>query len=186
MLFKRAESEFWYVRYRDASGKRVKRSTGTTDRREAEELEAKWRLEAREQRLWGTQPQRTFDELMLRYLKETKTIKRSAETDAWYAKALTAYFSGRVLSKLKRADIRGYIAKRRADGLKGGTINREIGLLSSAINRARVEWDWDIPNPSRACANRKAKGGGCFSRKRSSTRSLQLRRGTSERPSSPT
>lgn len=147
MLFKRAESEFWYVRYRDASGKRVKRSTGTTDRREAEELEAKWRLEAREQRLWGTQPQRTFDELMLRYLKETKTIKRSAETDAWYAKALTAYFSGRVLSKLKRADIRSYIAKRRADGLKGGTINREIGLLSSAINRARVEWDWDIPNP---------------------------------------
>lgn len=86
-------------------------------------------------------------ELMLRYLKETKTIKRSAETDAWYAKALTAYFSGRVLCKLKRADIRGYIAKRRADGLKGGTINREIGLLSSAINRARVEWDWDIPNP---------------------------------------
>jgi integrase len=144
MLFKRAESEFWYVRYRDAGGKRVKRSTGTTDRREAEELEAKWRLEAREQRLWGTQPQRTFDELMLRYLK---AIKRSAETDAWYAKALTAYFSGKVLAKLKRADIRGYIAKRRVDGLKGGTINREIGLLSSAINRARVEWDWDIPNP---------------------------------------
>ncbi len=147
MLFKRAESEFWYVRYRDAGGKRVKRSTGTTDRREAEELEAKWRLEAREQRLWGTQPQRTFDELMLRYLKETKTIKRSAETDAWYAKALTAYFSGRVLSKLKRADVRGYITRRKSDGVKGGTINREIGLLSSAINRARVEWDWDIPNP---------------------------------------
>ena len=81
MLFKRAESEFWYVRYRDASGRRVKRSTGTTDRREAEELEAKWRPEAREQRLWGTQPQRTFDELMLRYLKETKGDGQKSELE---------------------------------------------------------------------------------------------------------
>ena len=104
MLFKRAGSPFWYVRYRDGSGKRIKRSTGTSDRREAEELEAKWRLEAREQRIWGTQPRYTFDELMLRYLKETQDIKRSAETDAWYAKALTRYFSGKVLCKLKRSD----------------------------------------------------------------------------------
>ena len=27
------------------------------------------------------------------------------------------------------------------------TINRELGLLSSAINYARREWEWDIPNP---------------------------------------
>ena len=148
MLFKRAGSPFWYVQFRGASGGRVKRSTGTTDRREAEELEAKWRLEARQERLWGTQPRFTFDELMLRYLKETKSIKRSAETDAWFAKPLHRYFSGRVLSQLRRGDVRGYIERRKSDGLKGATINREIGLLSSAINRARVEWDWDVPNPA--------------------------------------
>lgn len=26
------------------------------------------------------------------------------------------------------------------------TINREIGLFSAAINYARKEWDWNIPN----------------------------------------
>jgi integrase len=29
-----------------------------------------------------------------------------------------------------------------------GTINCELGLLSAAINYARTEWDWDIPNPA--------------------------------------
>ena len=158
MLFKRAGSAFWYVRYRDASGKRVKRSTGTADRREAGELEGKWRLEARQQRLWGTQPRFTFDELMLRYLKETQGTKRSAERDAWTVKRLHPYFSGRVLNELKRADVRGYIASRRAAGVKGSTVNRELGLLSVALNRARLDWDWEIANPAQGMREPESEG----------------------------
>jgi hypothetical protein len=33
MLLKRAGSPFWYVRYGDAGGNRVRRSTGTTNRK---------------------------------------------------------------------------------------------------------------------------------------------------------
>ena len=158
MLFKRAGSPFWYVRYRDASGKRVKRSTGTTDRREAGELEGKWRLEARQQRLWGTQPRYTFEQLMLRYLRETQGAKRSAERDAWTVKRLQPFFSGRVLNELKRPDVRDYIALRRAAGVKGSTINRELGLLSAALNRARLDWDWEIPNPAQGMREPEAEG----------------------------
>jgi integrase len=158
MLFKRAGSLFWYVRYRDASGRRVKRSTGTTDRREAEELEGKWRLEAREQRLWGTQPRYTFDQLMLRYLEETHGTKRSAERDAWTVKRLHPYFSGKVLNELKRPDVRGYIVSRRSAGVKGATINRELGLLSAALNRARLDWDWDVPNPAQGMREPESEG----------------------------
>lgn len=158
MLFKRAGSAFWYVRFRDASGKRVKRSTGTTDRREAGELEGKWRLEARQQRLWGTQPRYTFDQLMLRYLEETQGTKRSAERDAWTVKRLQPFFTGRVLNELKRADVRGYIASRRAAGVKGSTVNRELGLLSVALNRARLDWDWEIPNPAQGMREPESEG----------------------------
>ena len=158
MLFKRAGSAFWYVRFRDASGKRVKRSAGTTDRREAGELEGKWRLEARQQRLWGTQPRYTFDQLMLRYLEETQGTKRSAERDAWTVKRLQPYFSGKVLNELKRPDVREYIVLRRADGVKGSTINRELGLLSSALNRARLDWDWEIPNPAQGMREAESEG----------------------------
>ena len=158
MLFKRAGSPCWYVRFRDASGRRVKRTTGTTDRREAEELEGKWRLESRQQRLWGIQPRFTFDQMMLRYLQETQGTKRSAERDAWTVKRLKPYFSGRVLNDLKRSDVRGYVASRTAVGVKGSTINRELGMLSSALNRARLDWDWDIPNPAQGMREREPEG----------------------------
>ena len=158
MLFKRAESAYWYVQYRDASGRAVKRSSGTTNRREAEELEGKWRLESRQQRLWGTQPRYTFDELMLRYLKETEGTKRSAERDAWTIKRLQPYFAGRVLNDLKRSDVRGYVLSRRKDGVKGSTINRELGLFSAALNVARLDWDWDIPNPAQGMREAEPEG----------------------------
>ena len=96
--------------------------------------------------MWGLQPAYTYDELMLRYLQEMSEKKR--ERDAWSAKQLQRFFSGRVLLKLKRADVREYIALRKSEGIKGATINREIGLLSAALNRARHEWDWEIPNPA--------------------------------------
>jgi len=96
--------------------------------------------------------------MMLRYLQETRGIKRSAERDAWSAKQLQRFFSGRVLSNMKRADVRQYIAMRKAEGITGGTINRELGLLSSALNRARQDWDWGIPNPAERMREREPEG----------------------------
>jgi integrase len=45
--------------------------------------------------------------------------------------------------------LRDYIAGRRKEGVDPGTINREIGLLSSVLNWARRELEWDVPNPAR-------------------------------------
>lgn len=148
MLFKRAGSPYWYVGLRDGSGNRVKRTTGTTSRQEAEELAAKWKLEARQQRLWGTQPSRTFDELMLAYVKATQGKRSNWSRDLYNLRRLQPVFTGRVLGDLKRSDVRRYIEQRKAQGIANATINREVGLLSSAINHARSEWDWDIPNPA--------------------------------------
>lgn len=148
MLFKRAGSPFWYVNYRDGSGIRVKRTTGTTDRQEAEDLAAKWKLEARQQRLWGTQPSRTFDELMLAYVKATQDKRSNWSRDLYNLRRLQPFFTGRVLGDLKRSDVRRYIEHRKSQGIANATINREVGLLSSAINHARREWDWDVPNPA--------------------------------------
>ena len=53
-----------------------------------------------------------------------------------------------MLQLLKRSDVRAYIAERKREGIANATINREVGLLSSAINYARREWDWEVPNPA--------------------------------------
>jgi integrase len=146
MVYRRDDSPVYWGSFTDASGKRVRRTTGTTDRREAEALESKWKLETHKVKHWDAPPSRTFDELMLPYFKATQGLKRSAGRDVTSLRNLMPYFTGRDLLTLKRSDIRGYIDKRREDGVMPATINKEIGLLSAAINYARREWDWDIPN----------------------------------------
>jgi integrase len=147
-LYQRGDSPYWWASYTDASGSRTRRSTGTTDRKEAEALLTKWRFEAHRGRQWGEQPSRTFDELMLAYLEGPSTEKR-CNRDRYSAKRLYPVFTGRELRTLTPADIRAYIDSRKEAGAEAGTINRELGLLSSAFNYAREEWGWDIPNPAK-------------------------------------
>ena len=146
MPYRRKRSSAWWVSYTDTSGTRVRRSTGTTDRKEAAALEAKWKLEAYRTRQWEEKPARTFDELMLAYLKATQNDKRDPQRDRDAARHLRGHFHGRDLMTLKAIDTRDYIAARRMV-VKAATVNRELCLLSSAINYARREWEWDIPNP---------------------------------------
>ena len=148
MPYRRNDSPIWWASYADPSGKRVRRSTETTDRKEAEALEVKWKLETFQSKHWGVEPSRTFDELMLVYLKATQQDKRDAERDTTSAKHLREAFSGRELSGLTVADIRSYIEQCRQKGIGPGTVNREVGLLSAAINYAQREWGWKIPNPA--------------------------------------
>ena len=153
-LYRRKGSPYWWVSFADSSGRRTRRSTGTAVRKEADALLAKWKLEAHRIRQWDEEPTRTFDELMLAYVKATSGEKRAAERDRYSLKRLYPFFTGRDLNDLGPADIRAYIDRRRSEGVSPGTINKEVGLLSSAINYARREWDWVIPNPA---ARRKLK-----------------------------
>ena len=157
-LYRRGDSSYWWASYTDASGRRTRRSTGTSDRKEADALLAKWRLESHRERQWGEQPSRTFDDLMLAYLEGPGADKRSRDRDRYSAKRLFPVFTGRELHTLTPVDVRAYIDGRRKDGAEPGTINRELGLLSSAINYARMEWDWDIPNPAQGRRLREPEG----------------------------
>jgi integrase len=146
MLYKRKGSPYWWAKYTDASGKRVRSSTGTTDKKEADVIEAKWKVEAHQKKFLGVEPSRTFDDLMLKYLKSVSGEKKAEERDGYVVKKLMPFFTDRDLGTLKRSDTRAYIDKRKADGMAAATINREIGLFSAAINYARRNWDWNIPN----------------------------------------
>jgi len=69
-------------------------------------------------------------------------------------KRLTPFFTGRDMAFLKASVVRAYINQRLGMQASPATINREISLLSAAINYACREWDWVIPNPA---AGRKLK-----------------------------
>jgi integrase len=149
-LFERPDSPYYWASYIDASGKRVRRSTGirksTEGRKEAEALLAKWRLEAHRAQHWDEQPPRLFEELMVGYLRAT-TDKRSHDKDIQRTRKLRRHLEGLELHDLSPATIRDYAATRRAEGVATSTVNRELALLSAAIGYANREWDWQLPNP---------------------------------------
>lgn len=146
MPFKRKDSPIWWVSFTDPSAKRVRRSTGTTNRKEAAAIEAKWKLDAFEQRYWSKQPERSFEEVVLGFLRENAD-KRSAHKDRQHTRQLWKSFSGTTMNGLTGADVRAHTARRREDGVSNATINRELEVLSAAINYANREWDWQLPNP---------------------------------------
>jgi integrase len=112
-------------------------------------LLAKWKLEAHQEKNWGKEPTRNFDELMLLYLDGPSARKRDKERDQYSAKQLYPFFTGRELNTLGAADVSAYIKQRTAAGIEPGTINKEVGLLSTAINWAKTELEWDVPNPAK-------------------------------------
>ncbi len=146
MPYRRKDSPVWWVSFTGPDGKRIRRSTGTTDRREAEAIEAKWKLEAFKAKQWDEKPGLSFEALVLEYLKAAAD-KRSAKRDRLSARILRGMFAGVDMATLQGSDIRAYIAKRKTEGVSNATINRELSFLSSAINFARRDLGYDLPNP---------------------------------------
>ena len=155
-LFERPDSPYWWASFTDSSGRPTRRSTGVRrdqdpDQAQAQAIRAQWVLEASLERRHGpaVMPEtHTFDELMLLYLQGPSRDKRSTERDTYSAKQLYPVFTGQVLETLNGSAIRHYIAGRQQDGVSNSTINKELGLFSAALNWARRELEWDIPNPA--------------------------------------
>lgn len=146
-VYRRPDSPFWWASYIDARGKRTRRSTGTQERKEAETLLAKWRLETHKETQWGELPAHSFDELMLEYLKATAGERRREDTVKMHVRRLRQSFAGLEMERLSAVEIAAFIRQRREDGVANATINRELEVLSAAISYAVREWEWRLPNP---------------------------------------
>ncbi len=143
-------SPYWWASFVER-GKRIRRSTGTPDLNEAKALEAKWRAQAYREQHWEVKPPRTFEEVMLEYLRDSAHL-RSIETLKMQTTILRRFFGGRDVGELTGQDIKSYTRWRREAGRANATINRELAALSSAINHCNKEWEWGLPNPVKADA----------------------------------
>ena len=147
-VYRDKRSKYWSASFTDESGTRVRRSTGTTDKRAAVRLRGKWEAEAWDKRVRGVEPDRSFEQVVVLYLNDTQDVKRSTATDRMRAKALAGYFpEGTLMNDLSSADVLGYVEYRQKDGIANKTINKELSLLSSAIKWVKQKYDWVLPNP---------------------------------------
>jgi integrase len=145
---RRGDSQYWWASYTDGSGKRIRRSTGTTSKREAINIRNKWLADEWTSSVKETEPDRTFEQLALLYLDGTATTKRSGDTDKKRFKQWAKYLPEKFLMNgFDGSDVLGYIALRSEAGVSNKTINKELSLMSTMIKWAKQRLEWNLPNP---------------------------------------
>lgn len=136
----RKRGKTWWVDITAPSGERVRRSTQTEDRREAQEYHDRLKAE-----LWRVdklkeQPRRTWDEAALRWLDEKAhkaTLGKDEETLRW----LQGILRGKILGTIDRALIDKIIKERKTGGVSSATVNRTLALVRSILKKC-IEWEW--------------------------------------------
>lgn len=149
-LFERSDSPYYWASFTDASGQRARRSTGirksNEGRREADALLSKWKMEVHQEKQWDREPSRSFEDVMVEYMQYAVRL-RSADTVKYFVRQLRTSFAGRAMENLRAADIADHKTRRMADGVSDSSINRELEVLSAAINHVRNKLEWNLPNP---------------------------------------
>ncbi len=131
----------WWVRFTTPSGERIRRSTGTADKRQAQEYHDRLKAEIWKIQRLGRKPKRTWEEAAVRWLKE-KAHKASLDADRMHLRWLDRPLRGLDLTAINRAVIDRLIETRRADGVANATVNRTLEVVRAILRKAVHEWEW--------------------------------------------
>jgi integrase len=130
-------------------GRQVRRSTGTADKRLAEAILGKVKVQIIEGKYFDKlrEDAKTFADLMDRYLTEHASRRAHYRRYVNMVTNLTHFFGNPKLGAVTPKTIVAFKNKRYADGVAPATINRELAVLKKAFNLACREWEWATDNP---------------------------------------
>ena len=159
-LIKRGNT--WHVHFFTPDGKRIRQSTGTVDKKEAQEFHDRLKASIWRTEQLGDKPDRTWQEAVIKYLEETD-YKASRDKDLQMLKWLNRFFRDKLLSDITRSEIQRVaqikcdeklVGRKRVGGIKGklvkgkikktekATVNRYLALIRAILNKAEQEWEW--------------------------------------------
>jgi len=145
-LFKRGQT--WWIRF-TYKGKQIRKSTETDDKKLAARIYHKVLGEVAEGKWFEKLPgeEKTFREMMEKYLNEYASKKVSEKSFRGYAKKPISYLGDYLLSEVTPKIINEYKTRRRNDDVGSASINRELATMKKAFNLAIKEWEWIEKNP---------------------------------------
>jgi len=146
MLYKRPNSSKWWTRFTKPDGQELRRSTGTQDKRQAEEFEAKLKADFWRQSRLGEKPIHTWQEAAVRWVSESD--KKSLSDDIGIIQQLDPHLGPLSLPEIDKAKIDGIIQTLRKSGLSPGRVNRITALIRAILRKAERQWDWLDRAPS--------------------------------------
>jgi integrase len=138
-LYRRGRS--WWTRFTTPTGKRIRRSTGTADKRQAQEYEdrlktAYWRAQRLKEK-----PRVRWEAAEARWLKE-KSHKATIAGDRAHLRWLDQYLAGKYLDEITRDLIDQITDVRLQDDVANATVNLVLATLRGVLRKAEREWGW--------------------------------------------
>jgi len=140
-LYRRNKSKIWWTRFTAPNGQRIRQSTGIENRLKAQEFEDRLKTELWRVHKLGDKPRRTWEEAVVRWLKET-SHKASHEDDKSHLRQLDRHLRGKYLEEVDRDTIDRITEVRQLDNVSNATVNRMLEVLRAVLRRACHEWEW--------------------------------------------
>lgn len=146
-LYKRPDSDVWWMDYRDPTGKRHRETTRTTIKKDAELVMAQVMAGVKAQRKVGTKAGYgpTLKEAYKEAMREYKPWRDSTDQKTINAnrKAVEGHFGEDTkLSAISRETIIGFVKAQREAGRAGSTINQRLSQLSVLFDEAVDNWGY--------------------------------------------
>lgn len=148
---KDSDSKIWHINFRTPDGKRIRQSTGTENKREAQELHDKLKAQYwREQKLseeFPIEPERyTWEKAVVRWINES-AHKRTLKNDVAIFRYLHEKFHALHLDEISKELIDSVRSDKKGTGVANGTVNRILALIRAVLKRAVEEWEWLEKSP---------------------------------------
>ncbi|EIZ77485.1 integrase family protein [Novosphingobium sp. Rr 2-17] len=130
----------YYVKLTAPDGTLIRHSTGTSDRKKAEEYHDRLKAELWDIARLKQKPKRTWDEAALRWLKE-KAHKKSYRDDVSRIRWFTKHLRGKRMDQVNRDMIDG-ILSRHLPNASDRTKDLYVALVRAIFRKAQREWEW--------------------------------------------
>jgi integrase len=140
-IYRRRDSRFWWIDVVLPNGRRIRQSSKTKERKEAEALVTKLKHDTYRESLLDVKPKRSWQEAVVRYLS-FKASLRDIEKQRRLCIKLDSHLGKLMLDEINGDAIWKICEGERKKGNKPATINRCLALVRSILRMAHYEWQW--------------------------------------------
>lgn len=133
--------KYWRIRITAPNGRRIQKSTRTTDKKQAQQLEAKITNDLWRHHKLGEKRQRTWKEAVIRWIKESAD-KKSIDEDRRILDWCDKYLGHLNLDQIDRDCLENMAISKEKEKVAPATVNRHLEVVRAIMRRAMREWEW--------------------------------------------
>ena len=137
----RKRGGIWWVDVVAPNGERVRRSAGTANKTLAQEFHDRLKSELWRIAYLGDTPRRTWNEAVVRWLKE-RSHKATIGEDVTKFRWLDQFLGGKELQAITRPLIDRIADAKLAEGHSNATVNRTLEVLRAILRKCVNDWEW--------------------------------------------